>query len=154
MLWATKAPKGSKDKYTFHYKEMREENGGKQMKTVWRIPIAGRDEKTFGKHPTQKPLALVDRCLRASTNPGELIVDPFAGSGVTAVAAMRLGRIFMVCERDSEYVDLIRSRLNAETTNSEQQFGTSEISHKENLQVRLLQKSRPYRVSKELAAAD
>ena len=92
ILWATKAPKGSKSRYTFNYEEMREENGGKQMKSVWRIPTAGRDEKEFGKHPTQKPLALVDRCIRASTNKGDLVVDPFAGSGVTAVSALRLKR--------------------------------------------------------------
>ena len=114
VLWATKAQKGSKDRFTFNYQEMREENGGKQMKTVWRIPAAGKDEKVHGKHPTQKPLALVERCLRASTNSGDLVVDPFAGSGATAVASFRLGRKFLVCERDQEYVDLIRKRLSAE----------------------------------------
>lgn len=115
VLWATKAAKGSKEKFTFNYQDMREENGGKQMKTVWRIPIAGRTEKRFGKHPTQKPVALVERCLRASTNPGDLVVDPFAGSGATAVASLRLGRQFLICERDKEYVNLIRKRVLAET---------------------------------------
>ena len=114
ILWATKAQKGSRDRYTFNYQEMREENGGKQMKTVWQIPAAGKEEKTLGKHPTQKPLALIERCIRASTNPGDLVVDPFAGSGATAVACRRLGRNFVVCERDQEYVDLIRKRLSAE----------------------------------------
>ena len=64
---------------------MKDENGGKQMKTVWRLPAAGRDEKKFGKHPTQKPTALIARCLRASTNPGDLVFDPFAGSASTGV---------------------------------------------------------------------
>ncbi len=115
VLWATKAPKGSPHKHTFHYKAMREENGGKQMKTVWRFTTAGKNEKTFGKHPTQKPVALIDRCLRASTNPGDLVVDPFAGSGATAVAAHRLDRRFIVNEQDQEYVGLIVRRLKAET---------------------------------------
>ena len=113
VLWASKAPKGSRHKYTFNYAEMRQENGGKQMKTVWRIATPGKDEKIFGKHPTQKPIALIERCLRASTNPGDLIVDPFAGSGATAVAAQNLNRDFAVCENDPEYVDLILRRLGA-----------------------------------------
>ena len=114
VLWATKAPKGSKHRYTFNYDEMREENGGKQMKTVWRIPVPPKAEKTFGKHPTQKPLFLIDRCLRASTVRGDLIVDPFAGSGATAIAALRLGRKFLVCDRDSEYLDMAVRRVRAE----------------------------------------
>ena len=111
ILWATKAPKGSKDKYTFHYKEMKAENDGKQMKTVWRFPSAGRDEKAYGKHPTQKPVALIERCLRASTNPGDLVLDPFAGSGSTGVAALGLKRRFIGCDREEDYVRLMMSRL-------------------------------------------
>ena len=111
VLWATKAKKGSKHRYTFNYDAMREENDGKQMKTVWRIPAAGKDEKVYGKHPTQKPVALIDRCLRASTNPGDLVLDPFAGSGATGVAALRLGRRFIGCEREAEFVNLVAKRL-------------------------------------------
>ena len=111
ILWATKAPKGSKHKYTFHYQEMKAENGGKQMKTVWRFPAAGRPEKKFGKHPTQKPIALIDRCLRASTNPGDLVLDPFAGSASTGVAAIRLGRRFIGSEQVAEYAELGATRL-------------------------------------------
>ena len=111
ILWATKAPNGSKDKYTFHYKDMKAENDGKQMKTVWRFPSAGRDEKAYGKHPTQKPVALIERCLRASTNPGDLVLDPFAGSGSTGVASLGLQRRFIGCDRDEDYVRLMMSRL-------------------------------------------
>ena len=113
VLWATKAPKGSKHRYKFDYQAMKAENGGKQMKSVWRFPAAGKDEKTFGKHPTQKPVALIERCLRASTDGGDIVFDPFAGSGSTGVAAMRLGRQFVGCERDKEFVDLIVRRLTA-----------------------------------------
>ena len=113
VLWATKAKKGSKDRYTFNYQEMREENGGKQMKTVWQFTPAGREEKTFGKHPTQKPVALVQRCLRASTNPGDLVLDPFIGSGTTGVAALGLERNFIGFEREQEFIELTRKRLSA-----------------------------------------
>ncbi len=111
VLWATNAKKGSKHRHTFRYEQMREENGGKQMKNVWQFPPAGRDEKKHGKHPTQKPVALIERCLRASTNPGDVIFDPFAGSGATGVAALGMGRKFIGCEREQEYVELIVKRL-------------------------------------------
>ena len=113
ILWATKAPKGSRHKYTFHYQEMKAENGGKQMKTVWRFPAAGRPEKKFGKHPTQKPVDLIDRCLRATTNPGDLVLDPFAGSATTGCAAIALGRRFIGSEIELDYVDIGVCRLSA-----------------------------------------
>ena len=111
LLWATKAVKGSKHRYTFNYQEMKAENGGKQMQTVWRMAAAGKAEKRHGKHPTQKPLALIERCLRASTNPGDLVVDPFAGSFTTGVAALKLGRRFIGSELLEEYAELGANRL-------------------------------------------
>ncbi|MFS8888240.1 site-specific DNA-methyltransferase, partial [Synechococcus sp. R55.1] len=68
ILWATKARKG-KERYTFNYEQMKAENGDRQMKNIWRIPPPGKAEKVYGKQTTQKPVALVSRCLRASTNP-------------------------------------------------------------------------------------
>ena len=111
VLWAAKAQKGSKHKYTFNYGEMKEENGGKQMKSVWRFPAAGRDEKRLGRHPTQKPVALIDRCIRASTNPGDVVLDPFAGTAATGVAALMNGRRFLGIEQDPSYVDIGMKRL-------------------------------------------
>ncbi len=114
VLWATRARKGSnkaRDRYTFNYRSMREENGGKQMKNVWRIYAAGRDEKAFGKHPTQKPLALISRCLAASTRPGDRVLDPFAGTGSVGVAALQLGRSFIGCESEASYVGVAAQRL-------------------------------------------
>ena len=111
LLWATKAPKGSKHKYTFHYQDMKAENGGKQMKSVWQFPAAGRKEKQHGKHPTQKPVALIDRCLRASTNPGDVVFDPFAGSASTGIAALMLGRHFIGSEFDLRYATIGLFRL-------------------------------------------
>lgn len=144
LLWATKAPKGSKHKYTFHYQEMKAENGGKQMKTVWKFPAAGRDEKRFGKHPTQKPVALVDRCLRASTNPGDLIIDPFAGAATVGVAAISLGRRFIGYERDSEYAEIGRQRL-AEVSPNGYIAVDALTGVKSNLQISLMETSEEYR---------
>jgi site-specific DNA-methyltransferase (adenine-specific) len=110
ILWATKAKKG-KDKYTFNYEELKAENGGKQMKNVWRMSAPSQDEKLHGKHPTQKPVELIARCLRASTNPGDLVLDPFAGSATTGVAALGLHRSFIGIESDNEHADLAKRRL-------------------------------------------
>lgn len=111
VLWATKAEKGSKHRYTFNYALMREENGGRQMKTVWTMPPPRQDEKQYGKHPTQKPVSLIDRCIRASTSTGDLVFDPFSGSGTTGVAALALGRRYLGAELSEEYCALSRSRL-------------------------------------------
>lgn len=113
ILWATKAKKNSKAKYTFNYAQMRKENGNKQMKSVWTFPAPGKTEKLHGKHPTQKPLELILRCLRASTKPGDLVLDPFAGSSTTGVAALQLGRRFVGCEKEKKFVELSVKRLNA-----------------------------------------
>lgn len=111
LLWATKAQKGSRHRYTFNYQEMKQDNGDKQMKNVWQFKAPGAAEKLHGKHPTQKPLALIERCLRASTNPGDRVFDPFSGSASTGVAALGLGRHFTGCEIDTDYARLARKRL-------------------------------------------
>ncbi|MBU6186385.1 MAG: site-specific DNA-methyltransferase [Cyanobacteria bacterium REEB444] len=110
ILWASKIHKG-KERYTFNYEEMKAENGDKQMKNVWRMSAPGKAEKFHGKHPTQKPIALVARCLRASTKPGDLVFDPFSGSSTTGVASLSLGRRFIGCEADVDYIHLSIQRL-------------------------------------------
>ena len=112
ILWATKARKG-KERYTFNYEEMKAENGDKQMKNIWRMSAPSKAEKLHGKHPTQKPVELVSRCLRASTNPSDLVFDPFAGSSTTGVTALSLGREFMGCEADAGHIELSIKRLNS-----------------------------------------
>jgi len=121
LLWATKASKGSRHRYTFNYQEMKRINGGRQMKNVWQFTAPGADEKRHGKHPTQKPLALIERCLRASTNAGDRVFDPFAGSASTGVAALSLGRSFVGCEIDPEYARIARKRL-AEADSSQRKI--------------------------------
>jgi len=110
ILWATKAKKG-KGKYTFNYDEMKAENAGKQMKNVWRMPAPSKEEKRYGKHPTQKPIALVARCLRASTNEEDLVFDPFSGSATTGVASLILNRRFIGCEMENKFVAIATRRL-------------------------------------------
>ncbi len=112
IIWATKARKG-KDFYTFNYEDMKAENGDRQMKNVWKISVPAKSEKLFGKHPTQKPIELISRCLRASTKPDDLVFDPFTGSASTGVAALSLGRRFIGCEAAQEHIDLSVKRLAA-----------------------------------------
>ncbi len=111
VIWAAK---NEKSKHTFNYAHMRQINGGKQMKSVWRFTAPGGDEKTHGKHPTQKPLALVERCLLTSTHPGDLVLDPFLGSGTTALAAVRIGRQCVGVEMETIYLDLAWIRVTTE----------------------------------------
>ena len=108
VVWARKHEKA---KHTFNYKQMREENNGKQMKTVWNIKPPLKEEKKFGKHPTQKPVRLLERIILASTHPGDFILDPFAGSSTTGVAAIRHERKFVGCELEKEFISLSKKRL-------------------------------------------
>lgn len=81
------------------------------MKDVWSGPLTSLKEKKFGKHPTQKPLYLLERLLLASTKENALILDPFMGSGTTAVACKKLNRNFIGIEKESEFVELAKNRI-------------------------------------------
>ena len=81
------------------------------MRTVWAIAATPPDEKKFGRHPTQKPLALLERIITASTKEGDVIFDPFMGSGTTGVAAVKLGRSFVGIDNTKEYCDLAKRRI-------------------------------------------
>ena len=115
VYWATKATQDSPHKHTFNYHDMKLENGGKQMKTVWSYTAPGADEKRHGRHSTQKPVALVRRCIRASTNADDLVLDPFVGSGSTGVAAIAEGRRFVGIDSDASFLEIASRRL-AEVT--------------------------------------
>ncbi len=111
LLWA-KLDRDSK--HTFNYVTMKENNAGKQMRTMWEVTAPGAKEKALGSHPTQKPIALLERCILASTSEGDCVLDPFCGSGTTGVAALRHGRRFVGIERDPKYMDLTTRRIEAE----------------------------------------
>jgi site-specific DNA-methyltransferase (adenine-specific) len=108
VLWAAKDENA---RHTFNYKLMREHAGGKQMKSVWRISAPGGGEKKMGKHPTQKPLALVERCLLASTHVGDFVLDPFSGGGTTAVACAKIQRHCLGIELEPKHVEMAARRL-------------------------------------------
>lgn len=108
IIWAAK---NAKARHYFDYSAMRAQNGGKQMKSVWNIKPPSSAEKRFGKHPTQKPLALLQRILEASTQEGDWVLDPFAGSATTGVAAVAMKRQFVGIELESEHFKLAERRL-------------------------------------------
>mgnify|MGYP001577752016 CR=1 FL=1 len=125
LLWARKDKKA---KHIFNYEQMR--NGrwigdlfkkeGKQMRSVWHIPqdesvwpisTPKPEEKKFGNHPTQKPIALLERIILASTNKGDIILDPFTGSSTTGIAAIMHGRKFIGIDTEKGYLDLSIKRF-------------------------------------------
>lgn len=131
LIWA--APREVEPlPHTFNYAEMKVEAGGKQMRDVWSLPKPGeeelaadghgrlwtctppgRAEKEHGKHPTQKPVRLLERIIAACTTEEAVVLDPFNGAGTTGVAALRLGRRYVGIDMDEEYLELTRKRLEA-----------------------------------------
>jgi site-specific DNA-methyltransferase (adenine-specific) len=100
-------------RHTFNYDLINSMNPAAQLSSVWRIQAVPRREKLYGYHPTQKPLRLVRRALLASTHEGDLIFDPFSGSGTTGVAAKELGRFFVGAEMEEEFAELAARRIKA-----------------------------------------
>lgn len=107
ILWARKFPKKP---HRYNYELMKAINDGKQMTDVWRLPAIARWEKSCGKHPTQKPLALLARIILASTDDHDWILDPFAGSSTTGIAANLCNRRFLGIEKEVEYSELSKNR--------------------------------------------
>ena len=107
--------KCAKVPHFYNYDLMKRLNEGKQMTDVWRLPAIGQWEKTCGKHPTQKPLALLSRIILASTQPHAWVLDPFAGSSTTGIAANLLQRRYLGIEQMAEFVELgLRRRMELE----------------------------------------
>lgn len=107
VVWARKSPKVP---HYYNYELMKRLNDNKQMTDVWRLPAIARWEKACGKHPTQKPLALLVRLILASTQEGAWILDPFAGSSTTGIAANLLNRRFLGIEQEPDFLMLSKSR--------------------------------------------
>lgn len=107
IIWARKHPKIP---HHFDYDLMKKLNDDKQMKDVWRLPAIAKWEKSCGKHPTQKPLALLAQIILASTKKDALILDPFAGSSTTGIASKVLGRRFIGIDKETEYLQLSQAR--------------------------------------------
>ena len=124
LLWVAKS---ENSKHKFDYQLMKQIAGGKQMRSLWKdidvedepqdiwsITTPTKTEKKFGKHPTQKPVALLERIILASTNSGDVILDPFTGSSTTGVAAVRHNRRFIGIDNNTEYLELSVKRLEEE----------------------------------------
>ncbi len=115
LIWASKNGKGKK--WTFNYTDTKNliedpwSPRGKQTRNVWSIPLTPKKEKWAGQHPTQKPEELLRRIILACTKPGDLVLDPFVGSGTTSVVAKRLGRNSIGIEKEKKYLDLIKKRM-------------------------------------------
>ena len=115
LVWAARGPES---RYRFNYQAMKALNDDLQMRSDWLIPLCTggerlRDDAGAKLHPTQKPEALLHRVILACTSPGEIILDPFLGSGTTAAVAKRLGRRFIGIERDQTYADAALARIAA-----------------------------------------
>ena len=113
MIWATKS---AKQVYTFNYEAMKALNDDLQMRSDWTLPICSgnerrKDEKGEKAHSTQKPESLLHRVIVSSTKPGDVVLDPFFGSGTTGAVAKRLGRHFIGIEREADYVKVARRRI-------------------------------------------
>ena len=108
IIWAAK----NKDsRHCFNYGLMRKLNNGKQMLSMWSIKAPRPEEKKYGKHPTQKPIQLLDRIVLASTRPNDIVLDPFSGSGTTGIAAYKAGRQYVGIELEKDYLDISIKRL-------------------------------------------
>ncbi len=114
LIWASH---NEKSKYTFNYRAMKTLNDELQMRSDWTIPICGGPERLKRNgtkaHPTQKPEALLYRIMLATTNPGDVVLDPFFGTGTTGAVAKRLGRDWIGCERESVYCEVAEERIEA-----------------------------------------
>jgi modification methylase len=115
LLWCKKSQ--AQRRYTFNYHAMKMANDEKQMRSDWHLPLCtGAERLTSGGeklHPTQKPEALLYRVLLASSHPGDVVLDPFFGTGTTGAVAKRLGRRFVGIEREGAYIDGARRRIGA-----------------------------------------
>ena len=113
LIWCAK---NEKARYTFNYRAMKALNDDLQMRSDWLLPICAGAERVKGEdgskaHPTQKPEALLYRILLACTKPGDVVLDPFFGTGTTGADARRLGRRWIGIERESAYVEVARERI-------------------------------------------
>jgi site-specific DNA-methyltransferase (adenine-specific) len=110
LVWACNNTQAEAKRWTFNYDVAKQLNGGKQLRNVWSIPLTPRNERIAG-HPTQKPLQLLERLVLLWTRPGDWILDPFAGTGTTGIAAAKHGRNFVLIEKHPKYFDAQKARF-------------------------------------------
>jgi site-specific DNA-methyltransferase (adenine-specific) len=113
IIWTVNNTPAKATGWTFNYWDAKEMNGGKQMRNLWEFPVTAKRERVEGKHPSQKPLGLLERAVLLASKPGDLLLDPFGGAGTLALAAQKHERDWLLIENVAEYTDLSRRRLEA-----------------------------------------
>ncbi len=111
VVWAVNNNQKDAKNWIFNYNLLKKRNGGKQMRNMWDIPMTPSSEKKCGKHPSQKPLEVISRLVLGASNEGELIIDPFVGSGTLPLAATIHKRRFLGIDDNPLYIDLTKKRL-------------------------------------------
>ncbi len=113
IIWAVNEMPAKATGWTFNYWDAKEMNGGKQMRNLWEFPVTPQKERANGKHPSQKPVRLLERAVLLASKPGELVLDPFGGAGTLGVAAAKHGRDWLMIESVPEYAEIAKKRLAA-----------------------------------------
>lgn len=113
IIWACNNSQKNAKNWIFNYNVLKKINGGKQMRNVWDIPMTSPKEKKHGKHPSQKPEEVLKRLILGCTNENEIILDPFIGSGTTAVVAKKHGRSYIGIDNSSEYIEIANKRISS-----------------------------------------
>jgi len=108
IIWSAKT---LKSKHTYNYDLMKKINNYKQMKDVWKMTSPKKTEKKYGKHPTQKPVELLNRIILATTNENDLVLDPFNGSGTTGVSCILNKRKYIGIELENDFINLSKKRF-------------------------------------------
>jgi len=117
IIWAVNETQKKAKNWTFNYKELKNLNHGVQMRNVWDIPSTPASEKKYGKHPSQKPIELISRLVTGASNKGDIIIDPFMGSGTLPVVAQMFGRRFLGIDNNMQYCKLALKRLKSQSSN-------------------------------------
>ena len=111
ILWIVNNESKKAKNWTFNYETMKTMNNNKQMRNMWEIPLTKQSEKKHGKHPSQKPLQVVELLVLAGTNEGDLILDPFSGTGTTGIVAEKQNRKWVMIEKEEEYNQIAQKRF-------------------------------------------
>lgn len=123
LIWVSKNGNGKKWKFNYEWSKQIEDPinpKGKQTRNVWSIPLTPKSEKWAGAHPTQKPFELLKRIILSCTSEGDLVLDPFVGSGTTSVVAKHYGRNSIGIELNKEYFEIIKKRLSKDKQSNEE----------------------------------
>ncbi len=111
IIWAVNETKKNAKNWIFNYRNLKEINGGTQMRNMWDIPSTPTSEKRHGKHPSQKPIKLINRLVVGASNKGDIIIDPFMGSGTLPIVAQMTDRKFIGVDNNKEYCKLALKRI-------------------------------------------